>query len=96
MGTAVKVTRIDFTAAELRAASAKCTDGTQVRRILALALVLEGRPRAEAASLNGVDRQTLSDWVHRYNEAGIEGLKSRKSPGREPYLTVGQKAEWLG
>ena len=48
MGTAVKVTRIDFTAAELRAASAKCTDGTQVRRILALALVLEGRPRAEA------------------------------------------------
>jgi len=93
MGTAVRITRGDFSAAELRAASAKCMDGAQVRRILALALVLEGRPRREAASLNGMDRQTLSDWVHRYNAAGIEGLKSRKSPGREPLLTAAQKAE---
>jgi len=93
MGTAVKITRDDFTAAELRAASTKCSDGAQVRRILALALVLEGRSRTEAASLNGMDRQTLSDWVHRYNAAGIEGLKSRKSPGRAPLLTTAQKAE---
>lgn len=40
-------------------------------------MVLEGRPRAEAANLNGMDRQTLRDWVHRYNVAGLEGLKSR-------------------
>jgi hypothetical protein len=50
MGTAVQVTRRDVTASDLRAASAKCQDGAQVRRILALALVLEGRPRSEAAS----------------------------------------------
>ena len=87
MGTAVRVRRDDLTSADLRAASAKCTDGAQVRRILALALVLEGRPRSEAAALNGMDRQTLSDWVHRYNAEGMEGLKSRKSPGREPFLT---------
>ena len=93
MGTALRVTRGDLTAADLRAASAKCTDGAQVRRILALALVLEGRPRTEAAALNGMDRQTLSDWVHRFNAAGIAGLKSRKSPGREPYLSAAQKAE---
>jgi len=41
-------------------------------RILAVALVLEGRPRTEAAALNGMDRQTLRDWVHRYNADGIE------------------------
>jgi transposase len=35
----------------------------------------------------------LRDWVHRYNAAGIAGLKSRQSPGREPYLTKQQKAE---
>jgi transposase len=35
----------------------------------------------------------LSDWVHRYNAAGIAGLKSRKSPGRAPLLTAAQKAE---
>ena len=93
MGAAVRITRDEFTAAELRGAAAKCTEGAQVRRILALALVLEGRRRTEAAALNGMDRQTLSDWVHRYNASGIEGLKSRKSPGREPLLTEAQKAE---
>jgi transposase len=82
-----------LTAADLRAASGKCTDGAQVRRILAIALVLEGRPRTEAATLSGMDRQTLSDWVHRFNADGIEGLKSRKSPGRAPLLTAEQKAE---
>lgn len=93
MGAPVTITRDELTAMELRAASSKCTDGAQVRRILALALVLEGRPRREAAALNGMDRQTLSDWVHRYNDEGIDGLKSRKSPGREPLLTDAQKAE---
>lgn len=93
MGKAVRVTRGGFTAADLRVASAKSTDGAQVRRMLALALVLEGRSRTEAAILSGMDRQTLSDWVHRFNAEGIEGLKSRKSPGREPFLTAAQKVE---
>ena len=93
MGAPVTITRTEFTAAELRAASSKCPDGAQVRRILALALVLEGRLRREAAALTGMDRQTLSDWVHRYNAEGIDGLKSRKNPGREPFLTETQKAE---
>ena len=93
MGRAVRITRGELTAADLRAASAKCTDGAQVRRMLALALVLEGQSRAEAAALNGMDRQTLSDWVHRYNADGIAGLKSRKSPGRLPFLNSAQRAE---
>ncbi len=93
MGTSVKVTRHDMTAAELRAAACKCADGAQVRRVLAVAMVLDGRSRTEAASLNGMDRQTLSDWVHRHNADGIAGLVSRKSPGRAPLLTAAQKAE---
>lgn len=89
----IEVTRTEHTAAALRALSAKCSDAAQVRRMLALALVLQGRPRSEAAAQNGMDRQTLRDWVHRYNEAGIEGLKSRKSPGREALLTPAQMVE---
>ena len=95
MGVALRVPREDKSATELRMASARCGDGAQVRRILAIALVLEGRPRTEAAALNGMDRQTLRDWVHRYNAEGLEGLKSRASPGREPYLTKEQKAEFV-
>ena len=40
-----------------------------------------------------MDRKTLSDSVHRFNAEGIEGLKSRKSPGRAPFVTAEQKAE---
>ena len=40
-----------------------------------------------------MDRQTLRDWVHRYNGEGVEGLKSRSSPGRAPALSEQQMAE---
>jgi transposase len=95
MGAPLGITRTDHTSAELRGLRNRCSDGAQVRRILALAMVLEGRSRTEAAELNGMDRQTLRDWVHRYNEAGVGGLKSRRHPGRAPLLTPLQKAELL-
>jgi len=93
MGMAVEVRRSDFTALDLRHHASKSHDGAQVRRLLALAMVLEGRCRGEAAAQSGMDRQTLRDWIHRYNAAGIEGLKSRRSPGRSPALNAAQKAE---
>jgi len=93
MGTALEISRTDHTSGALRALAGKCRDGAQVRRILALALVLDGRPRSQAALSNGMDRQTLRDWVHRYNEAGVEGLQSRPPPGRPPFLTEQQMAE---
>ena len=93
MGAPLTVTRTDHTAAELRSVAGKCRDAAQVRRLLALASVLEGRPRGEAAAQNGMDRQTLRDWVHRYNAEGIDGLKSHTSPGRAPALTDAQMAE---
>ena len=70
MGAAIRITRSDHTAATLRGLAAKSNDGAQVRRLLALALILEGHPRREAAERSGMDRQTLRDWVHRYNEEG--------------------------
>ena len=58
----VPIKRGDFTAAELRAAGA-CADDTRVtRRALAIAMVLDGYPRATAAELSGMDRQALRDW----------------------------------
>ena len=71
----------------------KCKDAPLVRRLLALALVLEGCSRREAAAQNGMDRQTLRDWVHRYNDVGVDGLKSRHGPGPAPALTERQMAE---
>lgn len=95
MGAPLEIIRTEYTAEELRALSSRCSDGAQVRRILALAMVLEGRSRTEAAELAGMDRQTLRDWVHRYNAGGLEGLRSRSAPGRAPSLTELQRAELL-
>ena len=93
MSAALNIRRDDQTAAELRTAAARSSDGAQVRRLLAIALVLEGRSRTEAARQNGMDRQTLRDWVHRYNDEGIDGLKSRCAPGRAAVLSELQMAE---
>ena len=93
MSTAIPVTRLDRTASELRSFASKCGDGAQVRRVLAIALAPEGRSRAEAAGQNGMDRQTLSDWVHRYNASGVDGLQSCHPPGAAPLLNEAQKAE---
>jgi transposase len=40
-----------------------------------------------------MDRQTLRDWVHRYNAEGLDGLRDRRRPGPRPRLTPGQEAE---
>ena len=93
MGQPIEITRTGLTAPELRAQAAKIRDGKVVRRLLAIALLLDGHSRANAATMNGMTRQTLRDWVHRYNGEGLAGLWSRKGPGRPPILTEAQMAE---
>jgi putative transposase len=63
MSAPLEITRRDYTSAELRGLSGRCADGAQVRRLLVLALVLNGYSQTEAAALSGMDRQTLRDWV---------------------------------
>jgi len=60
---------------------------------LALAVVREGKSREEAARIGGMDRQTLRDWVHAFNERGPEGLINAKAPGPKPKLPTERKAE---
>ena len=93
MGAAVSITRLDLTASELRKVASGEKDGAAARRILALTLVLDGVDRKMAAETCGMDRQTLRDWVHRYNIAGLAGLRNLKSPGPGSKLTARQQAE---
>ena len=93
MGQPIGITRWDLSARELRALACRTPDGAVVRRLLAIALVMEGRSRTEAAEWNGMTRQTLRDWVHRYNAEGVAGLVSGVSPGRPPLLSDARKAE---
>jgi transposase len=87
---AVKITRLELSAAELRRAARRSSDAAAGRRMLALAMVLEGCPRKEAAERAGMNRQTLRDWVHRYNAEGLAGLSDRPHPGPKPRLSAKQ------
>lgn len=92
MSAAVAV-RDDFEAEELRSLAGSVKDANQARRLLAIAAVYDGMDREEAARIGGMDRQTLRDWVHRFNEQGPEGLINAKSPGRPSKLSAEQKEE---
>ena len=92
MASAVSL-REDHSAAELRRLAALSKNANQSRRLLSLAAVLDGMNRTEAARIGGMDRQTLRDWVHRFNAQGPDGLLDSWSKGPEPRLSEEQRAE---
>jgi transposase len=93
MSRAIAITNLEYSAADLRRLMSKRKDGQVVRRLLALALIMEGWSRTEAAEQSGMERQTLRDWVHRYNAEGLAGLSSRVGSGPTPLLSEAQMAE---
>jgi hypothetical protein len=73
MPSAVRL-REDYSAEELRGLARRSKNVNQSRRLLSLAAVLSGMDRGGAAKIGGMDRQTLRDWIHRFNASGPEGL----------------------
>ena len=92
MPSAVRL-RDDFTAEALRGLARRSKDVHQSRRLLSLAAVRDGMDRGAAAKIGGMDRQTLRDWVHRFNAQGPEGLLDRWTSGPTPRLGPEQSAE---
>src|ERR1700689_4210996 len=91
MGTAIAV-RTDYSSKELRGLASRVKNAGQARRLLAIAAVLDGSLREDAAKLGGMDRQTLRDWVVRFNEQGSEGLINKTAPGAPGKLRKKHKA----
>ncbi|PBB28969.1 hypothetical protein CK214_27915 [Mesorhizobium sp. WSM3882] len=81
MGSAVKL-RDDYSASELRRLARASKDVRQSSRLLSIAAVLDRMNRTDAARIGGMDRQTLRDWVHRFNTEGSDGLLDQWSPVR--------------
>jgi transposase len=94
MAAPIKITRLDLDPAGLRREARRASSVAASRRMLTLALVLEGVTRTEAAQAAGMERQTLRDWVHRYNEDGLAGLADRAGEfGPKRFLSPEQEAE---
>ena len=92
MPAAVRL-RDDYSAKEVRRLAARCKDANRSRRLLAIAAIYDGMNRGEAARIGGMDRQTLRDWVIRFNADGPEGLVNRAAPGRQGWLNSDQLRE---
>src|SRR3954471_15293453 len=90
---AVVRVRTDFSAGELRRLAAATKDANQSRRLLSIAAVLDGMTRMDTARIGGMDRQTLRDWVHRFNRHGPDGLKDGWSKGKPPRLSAERQGE---
>jgi transposase len=78
---------------ELRRLATSTKDANQSRRLLSIAAVLDGMSRADAPKIGGMDRQTLRDWMHRFNAQGPAGLKDNRRRGNPRRLSVAQQAE---
>jgi transposase len=91
MGAALPI-RDDVAAEELRRLARQESDGRVACRLLGVANALDGMSRERAARQAGMDRQTLRDWVIRFNAEGVEGLRDRPKSGRPTWLDEGQQA----
>jgi transposase len=93
MPSAVRL-REDYSAKELRALARRSKDVNQSRRLLSLAAVQDGMDRGSAAKIGGMDRQTLRDWVHRFNASGPQGLIDNWTEGAKPRLSEEQLTQF--
>ena len=91
MGSALKI-RDDLTPLELRRWARVGSYGRAAARAYGIANALEEMPRADAARLAGMDRQTLRDAVVRYNAKGLEGLHDRPKGYSLRRLTADEEA----
>src|ERR1700730_17009550 len=91
MGTAIAV-RTDYSSKELRGLAGRVKNAGQARRLLTIAAVLDGASREAAAKVGGMDRQTLRDWVIRFDQRGPDGLINRWLPLAPGKLTKNPKA----
>lgn len=55
--------RSDYTSADLLRFARRGRDADQVQRLLAVALILDGGNRSEAAKIAGMTLQIVCDWV---------------------------------
>src|SRR5262249_15193730 len=91
MSQAIPV-RTNYTAGEVRRFAQRAKDAAQARRLLAIAAVLDGASREEAATVGGMGRQTLPDSRIRFNQQGPDALSNIPAPGVPPKRTSRHKA----
>jgi len=77
----------------LKAAYLSCHDAVEKRRIQAVWQLAEGKTREQVRELTAFSNSVLINIMHRYNEAGLAGLKDkrRQNKGVAPLLNEAER-----
>ena len=68
----------------LREQALKANHARTRERFLALYEVSQGKSATQIGRQTGRNPQTIMDWVHRYNQSGLETLEYRRTGGHPP------------
>lgn len=82
-----KMILIDF-----KSLIAKETNGRMRIRLLALSHIKDGANRAQTSIYLKLSRRSVNDWVKKFYENGLDGLKEQPRTGRPCNLTAEQLA----
>src|SRR2546430_17169861 len=85
MGQAIPV-RTDYTVGEVRQFAKRAKDAAQARRLLAIAAVLDGTSREDAAKIGGIARHRMGGWGVPVKAQGSGGLINSPLTCRPPQL----------
>lgn len=80
---------------DFKALIAKETNGRMRVRLMALSHIKEGANNAQTARNLHISRRSVNDWVKRFYENGLEGLKEKPRTGR-PCALNGSQLTQLG
>lgn len=76
---------------ELRRETRAQKDARMRIRLQAIILARQGRTAEEIASALNASRRPVQEWVRRYNQSGVEGLRRRPGQGRREKLSVEER-----
>lgn len=79
--------RWHHSAESLREAALRANHARSRERFLALYEITEGKNATQVGRQTGQNPQTIMDWVHRYNQTGLESLEYRHTGGPPPLHT---------
>jgi len=76
---------------ELRGLARSQSDARMRIRLQAIVMAKQGRTAEEIAGLLDASRRPVQEWVHRYNQAGVNGLRRRPGQGRREKLSPAER-----
>lgn len=76
---------------ELRREARSQTDARMRIRLQAIVLAKQGRTAEEIAEALDASRRPVQEWVRRYNQRGVDGLRRRSGQGRREKLSREQR-----